>query len=328
MAQNRELAMRTTVIIPNYNGIQYLENCLASLCMQEREKFHTIVVDNGSTDGSRELAAEKFPQAQLLCFPKNRGFCGAVNAGILAAKTPYVLLLNNDTMASKDFVYRMGEAIEQSDRLFSVSARMLSMQEPEKIDDAGDFYCAFGWAFARGKGHPADREYAPDVFAACGGAAIYRREVFDEIGLFDENHFAYLEDIDIGWRAKIYGYYNRYAKEAVVYHAGSGFSGSRYNEFKIRLSSRNSVYLICKNMPLLQAVCNLPFLAAGFFIKWLFFLRKGYGGVYAQGLLAGLRLGVSPAGRAKKVRFRMAHAGRYCIIQWELWKNVFRLGLG
>lgn len=314
--------MRTTVIIPNYNGIQYIENCLASLRMQEKEKFHIIVVDNGSTDGSRELVSEKFPEAELLCFPENRGFCSAVNAGILHAKTPYVLLLNNDTTAEKEFVYRMSEAMGDK-RTFSVSARMLSMKEPEKIDDAGDLYCALGWAFARGKGRPADAKYPSEIFAACGGAAIYRKAALYRIGLFDENHFAYLEDIDIGYRARIYGYHNRYEEKAVVYHAGSGASGSRYNEFKIKLSSANSVYLIYKNMPFLQILLNLPLLAAGFLIKWLFFVRKGYGTVYMRGLAQGWKRCFTIEGKARKIGFRKEHISNYCIIQLELWKNIF-----
>lgn len=314
--------MRTTVIIPNYNGIAYLENCLSSLRAQEKETFHTIVVDNGSTDGSRELVTEKFSDVQLIALPHNTGFCGAVNTGITAAVTPYVLLLNNDTTADREFVYRMSEAMQEK-RVFSVSARMLSMQEPDIIDDAGDLYCALGWAFARGKGKPQDTHYGSHIFAACGGAVIYRKAVLEKIGLFDENHFAYLEDIDIGYRARIHGYRNRYEQAAVVYHAGSGFSGSRYNEFKIRLSSRNSIYLIYKNMPLLQILLNFPFLLVGFIIKWLFFVRKGYGMVYAKGLLEGCRLSASKQGRQHKVKPRSAFLRNYCIIQWELWKNIF-----
>ena len=314
--------MRTTVIIPNYNGMKYIDNCLASLCTQEKEQFHTIVVDNGSTDGSRELVAKKYPHIELICFDENKGFCGAVNAGITATKTPYVLLLNNDTTVATDFVYQMSEAMGDK-RVFSVNARMLSMQEPDKIDDAGDLYCALGWAFARGKGKSKDTKYGRNIFSSCGGAVIYRREVFDTIGLFDENHFAYLEDIDIGYRARIHGYKNHYESKAVVYHAGSGFSGSRYNEFKIKLSSRNSIYLIYKNMPFLQIVLNLPFLIAGFLIKWLFFMRKGFGKIYIRGLWQGFRLSMSEDGKQNRVPFRVKHLGNYCIIQWELWKNIF-----
>ena len=109
---------------------------------------------------------------------------------------------------------------------------------------------------------------------------MYRKDYLERTGLFDEAHFAYLEDVDLGYRARIAGFYNVMEPAAVVYHAGSGFSGSRYNAFKISHSSRNNVYLIYKNMPLFQLVLNAPFLLAGFGIKILFFARKGFGGIY------------------------------------------------
>lgn len=186
---------------------------------------------------------------------------------------------------------------------FSTSAKMLSMKEPEIIDDAGDFYCALGWAFARGKGMDSGRYTEPSkIFAACGGAAIYRRDVFAKIGYFDENHFAYLEDIDIGYRARIFGYQNGYCPEAIVYHAGSGASGSRYNAFKVDLSSRNSIYLIYKNMPLLQLILNLPFLLLGFLVKTLFFIKRDLGFFICGD--CGRASGCPAPKRAESIRFR------------------------
>lgn len=281
----------TTVIIPNLNGIHYLKNCLDSLYACEETAFPVIVVDNGSTDGSRELVRREYPDVRLLCFAQNRGFSAAVNAGIRLADTPYVILLNNDTVVERRFVSRLTDAVRHSPRYFSAGAKMVSLRDPEIIDDAGDFYCALGWAFARGKGRPQTLYRTPcDIFAACGGAAVYRRDILLELGLFDEAYFAYLEDIDIGYRARMRGYTNRFAPDAVVRHAGSASSGSRYNAFKVRLSSRNSVYLIGKNMPPAQILVNLPFLLGGFLIKYLFFLQKGYGAVYARGLWNGLRM--------------------------------------
>ncbi len=139
----------------------------------------------------------------------------------------------------------------------------------------------------------------------------------------DENHFAYLEDIDLGYRARIYGYDNIYIPTAVVSHAGSGSTGSRYNKFKVDLTSRNSVYLIYKNMPLPQILLNFPFLLAGFGIKALFFLRKGYGRTYLKGCQKGIRLCASREGRAHRVRFRRAHIPSYVRIQLELWRNLW-----
>ena len=143
--------------------------------------------------------------------------------------------------------------------------------------------------------------------------------------MFDEEHFAYFEDIDIGYRAKIYGYRNRFAANSIVYHAGSATSGSRYNHFKTKLASRNSVYVIYKNMPLLQLVINLPFLTAGFLLKTLFFAKKGMGKDYVGGLINGVRLSMSDAGKKHKQRYDMAKIGNYVSIQLALWRNLFRL---
>ena len=317
---------RTTIVIPNYNGIKYIEACLESLFIGTDTEFEVIMVDNASKDGSLELVKEKFPQVTLIENQVNTGFDKAVNQGILASKTPYVILLNNDTRVELSFVHELEKAIERDENIFSASAKMIALHDKDKLDDAGDYYCALGWAFARGKGkHPDLYDKSCDVFASCAGAAIYRRKVFDEIGLFDENHFAYLEDIDIGYRAQIYGYRNIYAPEAVVYHAGSATSGSRYNAFKTKLASQNSVYIVYKNMPLLQIVMNLPFLLVGFLIKTLFFMRKGLGKEYVTGLLNGIRLSASKEGRRHKVTFRRKRMKYYMKVQWQLWVNLWRM---
>lgn len=314
--------MKAVVVIPNYNGIKYLRNCLDSLQKQSTSDFGVLVVDNGSTDGSYELLSE-YPDVKRIRFDENLGFCAAVNAGIRAADTPYVILLNNDTIVKKQFVEKLILAMEKDDSLFSASAKMLNMQNPAVIDDAGDCYCALGWAFARGKGKTAEKYSDPrEVFSSCGGAAIYRRRIFEQIGYFDELHFAYLEDLDIGYRAKIYGYRNCFEPGAEVLHAGSGFSGSKYNKFKVNFSSANSVYIIEKNMPGLQILLNLPFLLAGFLIKILFFAFKGLGPTYVKGLFRGMKMGFSEEGRKHRVRFQKKNLKNYAGIQLELWKNT------
>lgn len=319
--------MKTTVIIPNYNGIRFLENCIEALFKaREKREFDILIIDNGSEDASLSVARTyaKEGAVRLVELPENTGFCGAVNVGLQNARTEYVLLLNNDTEVTEDFVAALEEFMDRHPGAFSASAKMLSLYEPELLDDCGDLYCALGWAFGIGKGKAASGyERDSEVFAACGGAAIYRRRVFDEIGLFDERHFAYLEDIDIGYRAKLYGYRNYYCHTAVVYHAGSGFSGSRYNRFKIDLSAKNSIYLIYKNMPFLQILLNLPFFLLGFFIKTLFFAKKGFGAVYLRGLAKGFAIGFS-SGRAKKVPVSVKRLPCYVRIQLQLWWNMLR----
>ena len=282
------MEIKTTIIIPNYNGLSFMEPCFESLKEQTVRDFKVLVVDNGSTDGSVEwLKEHRIPSIFL---KENTGFSGAVNTGIRAADTPYVLLLNNDTRVEPGFVAAMERAMDQSPKIFSVSSRMIQMYHPELLDDAGDMYSILGWAYQRGVGRSSELyQKSCRIFSACAGAAIYRRAVFHEIGLFDELHFAYLEDIDVGWRAKLYGYDNVYCPDAVVYHVGSGTSGSRYNSFKVRLAARNCIYLNYKNMPGWQLLLNAPFLLAGIFVKYLFFVKNGFGGDYVSGLKEGIR---------------------------------------
>ena len=323
-----EKTANVTVVIPNYNGIKYIDNCLKSLIDGETVP-EIIVVDNGSRDGSAEIVEKKYPMCRLVRFKENQGFCHAVNEGIRLAGTEYIILLNNDTIVDTKMVSRLVKSIRNKRKAFSVAAKMISMQNPEIIDDAGDLYCALGWAFALGKGKKSHNYSSPgEIFAACGGAAIYQKNLFSVIGDFDENHFAYLEDIDIGYRAKISGFANYYEPGAIVYHAGSAVSGSRYNEFKVKLSSKNSIYLIYKNMPILQILLNLPFLTAGIIIKALFFARKGMGKTYWKGIWQGIRLCCTKEGKKNKVPFRPECLGNYVRIQLELWGNMIRRIMG
>lgn len=313
------------VIIPNYNGMQYLESCLRSLEQQTFRGFSIYLVDNGSTDGSRNYVETHFPEVKWIQLDQNYGFSRAVNEGIRRSKEPYVILLNNDTQVKEGFAEELLSGMLRHPRAFSGGAKMISWVERDKIDDAGNYYNMLGWAFARGKGRSEDRyRKETKVFAACAGAAIYRRSVLARTGLFDEEHFAYLEDLDIGYRARILGYENWYFPKAEVYHVGSGTSGSRYNLFKIRYSSRNNIYLIYKNMPLLQILFNLPALAAGFLVKLIFFASKGYGREYAAGIKNGFSISMKQDNRQKKVRFNLRYLWNYLIIQWELFLNIFR----
>lgn len=309
---------RVSVVVPNYNGIAFVESCLKAL-IQDAPKAEILLVDNGSTDGSRELVLEKFPQVQVIALGENYGFCKASNAGMQRASSPYVILLNNDTEVLPGFTKALVSALQLNPQAFSAGAKMIQLHHPEKIDDAGNFYCALGWAFARGKDKPVEYYEKPDeIFAACGGAVIYRRALLEQIGYLDEAHFAYLEDIDLGWRAKIAGWKNIYEPKAKVLHVGSGTSGSRYNEFKVYLSSRNSIYLAYKNMPVFQLLLNLPFMLAGFGVKYLFFVKKGLGKTYRKGLKEGL----SMCRREKKVKFCWKNLPHYGKIQIELWMNI------
>ena len=322
-----------TVVIPNYNGMKYLPECMTSLCERQEDapEYEVLIIDNASADESVEYLEKEWcrksgVRVSLIPMSENTGFCHAVNLGIRKAQSPYVILLNNDTKVEQGFLRGLYDAIREDERIFSVSAKMLMWDKPELIDDAGDRYCALGWAYSRGKGRPADKyEKNVSVSSACGGAAIYRRSVFEEIGYFDENHFAYLEDLDIGYRARIYGYENRYEPAAAVLHYGSASTGSRYNMRKTELSSANNVCVIGKNMPLFQWILNLPFFLLGFGIKFLFFCKKRMGKLYLKGLAEGWKRTVGPVGKQAKVRFQWSHLWNYVKIQWQLYLNVFRI---
>ena len=312
--------MKVTIVIPNYNGKHFMEPCLSSLSEQTYKDFHILVVDNASSDGSIEYMEENYPDIELIKLQKNSGFSKAVNIGIQHSRTPYVILLNNDTTVDTRYVEEMVKAIEKSPKIFSVSSKMIQMYHPELIDSAGDLYTLLGWGVCRGCGRPVSNYTKYDeIFTACAGAAIYRRSVFDEIGYFDENHFAYLEDIDIGYRARIYGYYNMYCPTALVYHVGSGTSGSKYNSFKVKLAARNNLYLNYKNMPALQLVLNFIPLAIGYFVKYLFFCKIGFGKDYKEGFIEGLQT----AKLQKKVKFQFKHLGNYLVIEIDLIKYTF-----
>ena len=310
-----------SVIIPNFNGMAYLDGVLSGLECQTVRNFEVILVDNGSSDGSCAFVASSYPWVHMIELPENFGFCKAVNEGIKASRAPYVLLLNNDIEVTPDFIEEMLAAIRRHKKAFSCAARMIQFHDRDRLDDAGNYYCALGWAYARGKGkdiHTYEKE--EKIFASCAGAAIYRRKIFEKIGYFDEEHFAYLEDMDVGYRARINGYENWYAPKAMVYHVGSGTSGSRYNHFKTRYSSRNNVYLIYKNMPLLQIILNLPFLIVGFGTKLLFFTLKGFGKEY----LAGIKNGFQISKKDRTVPFKFRNLPNYLKIPVELWINSAR----
>ena len=310
-----------SVIIPNFNGKQYLKNCLDAMKRQVYRDFEVILVDNGSEDGSADYVREHYPEVRVLTLQENKGFCGGVNAGIRASKSPYVVLLNNDTIAEKYFLKNLVSFMKEHPGTFSCQAKMLKLQDRDKIDDAGNYYCALGWAFADGKGKPETRyNREKKIFSACAGAAIYDKRLLEKTGLFDEAHFAYLEDLDIGYRARLLGYENWFCPKARVYHVGSGTSGSRYNLFKVRYSSRNNIYMIYKNMPLFQIIWNFPLLFLGFSCKALFFARKGFGREY----LAGVKNGISLSRENKDKKVSGIKLGRYIEIQWELYKNFIR----
>lgn len=313
--------MKISIIIPNYNGLEYLEVCLESLSKQTFKDFEVIVVDNGSYDGSCEYVKGNHPYVKIIELDHNCGFSRAVNEGIKACKSDFIVLLNNDIEVDADWLSNLVKCIKNDDSIFSSSSKMIRYYDRSKLDDIGDDYNILGWAYKRGDGFPISKYNKIDkIFSSCAGAAIYRKDILDEIGYFDENFFAYLEDVDIGYRAKIHGYKNMFCSDAVVYHIGSATSGSKYNSFKVKLSARNNIYLIYKNMPILQIILNLPFLLIGSGIKYLFFRRLGLGKDYMEGVREGFR----NLGELEKTEFKFKNLPNYVRIEIEMIVNTIK----
>ena len=318
--------MKVSVIIPNYNGIMYLQKCLDALDKQDFHDYDIIVVDDASTEEGIEHLIALHPRARLLRHARNHGFANSVNDGIKASDSEYVFLLNNDAYVDDGCLRELVRAIDQdgqNSKIFSVQCKMLSAVNHALIDNAGDFYNIFGWARTRGKDKLADSHSKPGkIFSACAGAAIYNRKALIEIGLFDENHVSYLEDVDLGYRAKLYGYENRYEPKAKVFHEGSATSGSRHNEFKVRYAARNSILVRYKNQTALQKIVNFLPMELGVIVKQIYFMNKGLGKAYHRGLVEGRTIKRTLDVRDKRVAFDAAKRKRAWAIELEMIKNI------
>lgn len=318
------MSKKVSIIIPNFNGLKFLKKAINSLEKQTYTNFELIVVDNGSIDGSKDFLqgiANSHSNYKAIFNKTNLGFAKAVNQGIDLSSSEYICLLNNDVEVDSNFIQSLIRCLDYDKNIFSVSSKMIQYDNRDLIDDAGDDYNILAWTKKIGLGKPANKFNQPyEIFSSCAGAAMYRKSILNEIGLFDEIFFAYLEDVDISYRAKIHGYKNIYCPEAMVYHVGSGSSGSKYNEFKTRLSPRNNIWVVYKNMPWPQILFNILFLILGFFIKYLFFLKKGLGSIY----LESLKEGILHRKKVKKTKFKRKNIKNYLKIEFELIKNLFK----
>ncbi len=284
--------MDTTVVIPNYNGEKYIVDCINRVLEQIKDETKIIVIDNNSNDNSVILIKDKFQGIKVIVNDKNMGFSFAVNQGIKLTKTKYVLLLNNDAFIMPKFISNIEKCIETDPYIFSVSSLMLNHRNSDIVDNAGDQLTLLGWAFKTGDGDSKfNYLHQRVVFSSCAGAALYRVSTFEVIGYFDETFFAYLEDVDIGFRANIYGYKNIFCPTAEVLHIGSATSGGeKYSDFKVSISARNNVLLLYKNLPFSYLFVLFPAFLLGVVIKMLFFLKKGYVKSYLSGFFEGIRL--------------------------------------
>ncbi len=241
---------RVTVVVPTWNSARWLPGCLAALGRQSWRDFRVLVVDSASRDGSAAIAAEASVAPAVLALPANRGFAAAANAGWRAARTPYVALLNPDTLPEPVWLEAVVACLDAAgEDTAAVASRMLRMEDPQTIDDAGDLFSWYGSAVKRGHGEPASRyERREEVLSACAGAALYRASALAALGGFDEAFGSYLEDVDLGLRARLLGYRCLYEPAARVLHHGGGSDLPR--GAYVRLVTCNRLLLVVKCLPL------------------------------------------------------------------------------
>jgi GT2 family glycosyltransferase len=251
-------APTASIIIVSWNGRQYLEPCLNAVAAQQGVDTETIVVDNGSTDGTATFVRERFPWVRLIGLGENRGFAGGNNAGVREARGRFVVLLNNDTVPEAGWLAALLRGREAGGPHALASSRIVYMHDPRVIDSAGDGLLRWGGAFKRH--HGASIELAAEsgeVFGVCGAACVVPRSVFDELGGFDEDFFVSHEDVDLSYRARLLGYPCRYVADAVVRHHGSATLG-RVSAFAVFHGQRNLEWAYFKNTPASLLLRTLP----------------------------------------------------------------------
>lgn len=250
-----------SIVIPTWNGRHLLGPCLESLRLQTYPRREVIVVDGGSNDGSVALLEELYPEVNALGLPRNLGFSGNVNAGLRTASGELVALLNNDAEADPRWVAELVTAAEAYPRAGAFASKMVQPGEPRTIASAGDLLGRDGLARQRGAGEPDNGRFdrADEVFSACGGAALYRRSMLDDVGLLDQGYVSYLEDVDLGLRARLRGWGCRYVPTARVLHRGSATGGGRLASYYV---ARNSIRLIARGLPTALIRVHLPLIVA------------------------------------------------------------------
>jgi hypothetical protein len=238
-----------SIVIVNWNGREFLLECLEGLRRQVYRAFSVILVDNGSHDGSIEFVSENYPEVSIVALKDNRGFAAANNVALHTVETEFVALLNNDAVPDPLWLKSLVEALEEHPQAGLAASKMLLYDRREMIDRAGDGYTRAGAALLRGRGLSADchriREW---VFGACAAAALYRMAMLRDIGFFDEDFFLLYEDVDLSFRAQLKGYKCLYVPEALVYHKGSS-SIVHDSSRSVYYGHRNLEWVYIQNMP-------------------------------------------------------------------------------
>ncbi len=260
---------KVSIIIVNWNGLEHLATCLSSLSAQTFRNFEVILVDNGSSDGSVEYIREHHPGLTLVTLPENTGFATGNNRGFEHAHGEYIVTLNNDTRVEKDWLEALVGVADRDFQVGMVASRICSFTDPDLVDSVGMGICPDGMArglYRNRRWSSLTLDEVEDILLPSACAALYKRAMIAETGFFDDDFFAYAEDVDLGLRGRLAGWNAVAATQAVVYHKYSQSSGG-FSPFKVYLVERNHYWVAFKNFP-----CK-DLLAMPFFTLWRYVLQ-------------------------------------------------------
>ena len=286
-----------SIVIPNWNGREHLPVCLKSLSDQTYKDFEVILVDNGSSDDSLSYVREHHPHVRVIALEKNVGFAKGANTGIQSSDSEFVALINNDIELEPDWLADLVHALQSFPEVVAVNGKMLNYYHRDIIDAAGDELSLNGNAGCRGNGEEDGEFYDTQcyVFGACAGAAVYRRSLFVDVGLFDEDFFAWYEDVDLDLRLQLRGHKCMYVPTARCYHKRGG-TVKMNSPFFVRMITRNNLLYVTKNFPLSIILLKSPRIVVSRVRTWINHAKEGNGeavlgalGEYARMLPATIR---------------------------------------
>lgn len=254
-----------TAVVLNFNGRALLEGLLPSLAAQRLTDMRVVVVDNGSGDDSVTWLASQWPDVQVVSLAENIGVTRALNVCLDAADGEFVALLNNDLELEAACLSELVEALQAHPEAASAGGKLLDFHQRQVIDGAGDVFTWRGTGHRRGHGETDHGQYEQPraIFGACGGAAVYRRSALQDVGPFDEDFYAFFEDVDWSLRAQLAGYQCRYVPTAIAYHMGSATIGRGLSDFTRYQLWRNGIWLVAKGLPARVLVRHAHQLAFG-----------------------------------------------------------------
>ncbi|TAN64841.1 MAG: glycosyltransferase family 2 protein [Methylobacter sp.] len=269
-----------SVIIVNWNGAEFLNQCLSALMAQTLKPYEIILLDNDSSDGSVDIV-QRFSFVRLIALAQNTGFARGNNLAIEEAsdESEWIALINPDAFAEPHWLEELIAAAQRNPAFDFFASKLLNAGDTSLLDGEGDAYHLSGrvWRLGRGASVMRQADSNREVFSPCAAAALYRRSALCKIGGFDEDYFCYVEDVDLGFRLRLAGYRCLYVPQSVAHHVGSGTTGGRHSHFSVYHGHRNLVWTFIKNMPGILFWMLLPIHILLNIVSIIYFSMHGQG---------------------------------------------------